>query len=118
MAEQPKRPSDPVWRLILLCALAALGYFEVLDHRIAYGAAAALLIGFLVLDARRRQRFERDLLDWKIENARAWVVFFEAKMREPQPWFDDEDPEEYRFWARHGLENWKSTLSELEARRT
>jgi hypothetical protein len=44
--------------------------------------------------------------------------FFEAKLREPQPWFDDEDPEEYLFQARNGLENWTSTLSELEARRT
>jgi hypothetical protein len=55
--------------LILPCAFAALGYFEVLDHRIAYGTAAALLIGFLALDARRWRRYEKELLDWKIENA-------------------------------------------------
>ncbi len=75
MAEQPKRPSDQAWRLILLCAFAPIGYFKVLDHRIAYGTAAALLIGFLVLDARRWRQYEKELLDWKIENARAWVAF-------------------------------------------
>jgi hypothetical protein len=117
MREQPKRPSKIVWMLVMPCALVALGYFRVLDHRIAYGVAATIAIGIWIMSVHRQRRYERDLLDWKIKNARGWVAHFEAKLSKPQPWFAGEDPEEYQFQARQGLENWKSTLLELESRR-
>lgn len=118
MREEPKRPTKIAWMLVVPCALVALGYFHVLDHRIAYGVAAAMSISVWIVSVHRQRRYERDLLDWKIRNARAWVAFFEAKLHKPRPWFDGADPEEYKFQARQGLENWKSTLSELELRRT
>jgi hypothetical protein len=54
-----------------------------------------------------------------VENAEGWIAYFKAKLAEGPPWFDgiDGSDDDFYFDQRHGLENWKTTLDELKARR-
>ena len=68
------------WMLAALCALMALGFFNILDYKIAFGVPLAVYIVVLIQDGRIRRRYERNFLDWEIENARKRVAALEGEV--------------------------------------
>jgi hypothetical protein len=115
IGSRPETPEEPGWVLWAIICAFVVYWWDKLAWPISL--AIALVVGFGWLRyLKAKASWQRKFLDWQIENAEGWIAHFKANLAKGPPWFDGIDDDFY-FDQRHGLENWKTTLAELKARR-
>jgi hypothetical protein len=119
--ETPKigpSPAEPGWVLLAIVCATLLYWWDKAAWPISLAIALVAGLGWLRY-LKAKASWQRKFLDWQIENAEGWIAYFKAKLAEGPPWFDgiDGSDDDFYFDQRHGLENWKTTLDELKARR-
>jgi hypothetical protein len=118
IGSSPESPKEPGWVLWAIIGAALFYWWDKSAWPISLAVALVAVFGWLRY-LKARASWQRKFLDWQIKNAEGWVAHFNAKLAEGPPWFYDLDgsDDDFYFDQRHGLENWKTTLADLKARR-
>jgi len=118
---KPTRPHLPPWAQ--WCGWTALAVLIlgdwVLDMRfpmiIAIAAIpAAAWLAAVVMLTRSEKQFHIDTLKWRIANVEGWIKLRDDALDKGQPWFDDQDPEEWKFDQKYGARQSRERLEELK----
>ncbi len=119
--QQPAKPKLRLWGTVSgwisfgLYAIAKSGYEFSTAESLTLAALPAipLLVALFILYKENRH-YEVAPLEWKIRSQRDWIVYHERQLAEGQPWFDDDDPDEWTFEHKRSIANTKDRLAELE----
>jgi hypothetical protein len=118
IGSRPESPREPGWVLWAIIGAALFYWWDKAAWPISLVIAFVAAFGWLRY-LKARASWQRKFLDWQIKNAEGWVAHFKAQLDEALPWSNSAiaAAADFYFDQRHGLENWKTTLAELRARR-
>jgi hypothetical protein len=121
--ERPSYPKLPEWfvpfvSMYFASILLAKYLLEInIDGFLRYFGFAPILISIFMAGRchmRDFKKYEILKLRWEISNIEDWIRSNENELIDGQPWYDDEDPNNWEFNIKYSIRRKKETLEELQ----
>jgi hypothetical protein len=119
--KKPETPKFPKWAAAcgwIVLTIYPLGKqlldLEPLSILVFTLPLAVLWITGFIIHYRAQKRHEILDLSWRISNLKGWIEYRKEILEEGQPWFDEEDPSEWKFEHKYAARQAKEKLEELE----
>ncbi|OAI01806.1 hypothetical protein A1353_00890 [Methylomonas methanica] len=122
--DKPTRPAYPKWLTpflwIYFCFVFSFKYLlgvKVDSELVGYLLFLPPLTGIFVTERRHKRELKKyEILElrWKISNVEGWIRYHEKDLLDGQPWFDEQDPNEWEFDKKYSMRRSEETLEELK----